>query len=136
MSGRVISRRHVEAEDSYSGSRVEVSQSHGAVEPLQVLVESLGDSDLADRRPDRAQTEPARPQQVAKLGVLFVAQVQDIGPVNGTEFNVLDAVCGQDFDLLDRVLRDLIGKGAQANHRELVQKAGLNESVFFERSRS
>ena len=44
-------------------------------------------------------------------------EIEDVGPVNGAELDMLDAVRRQDVNLFDRVLRDLVGEGAQANHR-------------------
>jgi hypothetical protein len=48
---------------------------------------------------------------------------------------MLDGVCGQNVDLLDRVLRDLVGKGAQANHRLLsrcrIKRVGLGTDTMI-----
>src|SRR4051812_36224001 len=36
--------------------------------------------------------------------------------MDGTELDVADAVLAEDLDLLDGVLRDLVGKGTEADH--------------------
>src|SRR5262249_22800228 len=112
-------RRHVEAEDPDARRPVEVGQVHGPTESLQVLVEGVGDPDLADRRTDGTELEPARGQQVAELGVLGVGEVQDVRAVDCAELDRPDAMPRQDVNLLDGVLRDLVGKGTDADHPSL-----------------
>ena len=58
MRCRIVAGRHVEAEDTDPRGSVELRQVHGPIEPLEMLVERLGDPDLPDRRADRAETEP------------------------------------------------------------------------------
>ena len=38
--------------------------------------------------------------------------------MDGAELDVADAVLAEDLDLLDGVLRDLVGEGTEADHRD------------------
>src|SRR6516165_1189123 len=80
-------------------------------------LERLVDLDLADRRADRAEADAARPEQVAKLRMMGVAEVEDVDPVDRSELDVADPVLGKDVDLFHRIARDFVGKGAEADHR-------------------
>ena len=118
MPSGIIARRHVEAEDPNPGRLVKVGQLERAGESVQVGFERVVDLDLPDRRSQSTEPKPARVEQLAKLLVLRVAQVQDIGAVNGPELDVANSVLAQDRDLLERVLGNLVGKGTQADHRQ------------------
>ena len=116
---RIVAGRDVEAEDANPRRLVEVGQIHGPLEALKVLAERIGDPDLADRRPDGAELEPACGQQPPELGVLRVRQIQDVRTMDGAKLDELDAVLRQDIELFVGILGDLVGKGTDANHRSL-----------------
>ena len=119
MRRRVVPRRDVEAENPVHAATVEFSQMHGPLEAVEVLLERLGDPDLADRRADGAELDPARGELIAELGMLGVREIQDVRAVDRAELDRLDAVPGQNIDLLDGVLGDLVGEGTDADHRSL-----------------
>ncbi len=119
MRSRIVAGWDVEAEDANPGGLVEIREFHRPLEALEVLVERLGDPDLADRRADRAEAEPAREEPFAKFGVLGVGQVEDVRAMDGAELDELDAMSGQDIELLVGILRDLVGEGTDADHRSL-----------------
>src|SRR5262245_35300494 len=100
MGCRVITGRNVKTEDTDPRCLVEVCQVHGPFEALEVLAERLGDPDLPDRRTDRAESEPSGNEQFVEPGVLSVGQIQDVGPMDGAEFDVLDTMMRQDIKLL------------------------------------
>ena len=116
MRRRIVARRDVKAEDPNPQGAVELGQFHRPVKPAQVLFERLGDPHLADRGADRTQAHPAVAEQVAKLSVLRVGQIEHVGPVNRAELDVTDSVSRQHVELLGRVLRDFVGEGTQADH--------------------
>jgi len=51
--------------------------------------------------------------------VLLVVEVQDIGPVEGTKLDVPDSVAGQNVNLLQGVLGNLVRESTETNHRVL-----------------
>ena len=117
MGGRVVAGRDIEAEDTDSRRCVLVGQVQGPLEAEQVALEWLGDPDFADRRTDGTEPEAGAAEPVPEIVVLRIGQVQHIGPVDGPELDMPDPVPGEHVDLFLGVLRDLVGKGAEANHR-------------------
>ena len=51
--------------------------------------------------------------------MLLVVKVQDIGPVDGTKLDMPDSVAGQNVDLLQGILGNLVRESTEANHRVL-----------------
>jgi hypothetical protein len=52
-------------------------------------------------------------QERLQLADLQVGQVEDVGLEDGAQLDVADAALLEDVDLLLRVGRDLVGKGAE-----------------------
>src|SRR5262249_4675797 len=117
MLCRIVARRDVKAEDPYAGSLIKLGELHRPLETLQVGVERLGNPNFSNRRTDRAQSDLALGEERAKCRVLVIGQIQNIGAVDRAELDVLDVVLGKHLELLDRVLGDFVGEGAEVNHQ-------------------
>ena len=68
----IVAGRDVKAEDPDPGRLVVIRQVQGTAEPQEMVIERLGDPDLADRRAQRAEPEAPRTQKAPKGFVLLV----------------------------------------------------------------
>ncbi len=120
VSRGVVAGRDVKAEDPDPGRLVEVREVQGPAESQEMIVERLGDPYLANRRAQGAEAKASRPQQTPIGLVLLVVEIQHVGPMDGPKLDVPDPVPGQNVDLLQGVLGNLVGESTEANHRVLL----------------
>jgi hypothetical protein len=86
------------------------------LELVQVRLEMLNQSDLADGRADRADLQPVVLDQLLRLLEFVGVEVHDVLLVDESRLDVADLLLREKLDLTAKTFRHFVRKGAQFCH--------------------